>query len=353
MGIHNLHPFLRNKCPECYHDINLSQLSGQRIAVDVSLYMYKYKVTQGEWWIRAFLKLIMCLRRNNVHCVFIYDTGCCQEKLAERARRMQGKNKLEDKTTELRYAIDEYKRTKVVLPVMQRVLDRQKSSQKIKRLLGKDNFVDLKCVERYLDKLETQSVSITRKDINYSKKLFSLLGVPYFDAELEAETLCAILAREGKVLAGLSEDTDVLAYYCPMFLHNINTSRDTCTVLIFEQLLAALKLEKAQFRDLCIMCGNDYNPNLKGIGPNKAYDLLIKHQNLDNLAKLEDITPLNHIRSRELFGFKPTFLPDIQFCSEPNWAELEIFLSKTNCRVPFDALRKCFANKKIIFEDAN
>ncbi len=63
-----------------------------KVSVDVSLFLYKYKAIFGDGWMRAFLNLVMALRRNEVHCVFIYDTGCCPEKLAERERRKEGKN---------------------------------------------------------------------------------------------------------------------------------------------------------------------------------------------------------------------------------------------------------------------
>ena len=41
MGIKNLHSFLRSKCPEIYETVHLSEFSYRKIAIDISLYMFK------------------------------------------------------------------------------------------------------------------------------------------------------------------------------------------------------------------------------------------------------------------------------------------------------------------------
>ena len=354
MGIKGLHVFLRQKCPEAYHQIHLSQLAGKKVSVDVSLFLYKYKAIFGDGWMRAFLTLVMALRRNEVHCVFIYDTGCCPEKLAERERRKEGKNKLEDKSEELKYALDEYARTGEVLPIITKLMEKKKANEKIKRLLGREPSkpaVDVRYLENYLNKLLTQNVRITKKDIETSKEMFRLLNVPYFEAELEAETLCAILAKRGIVYAALSEDTDLLAYGCTVFLHNINTSKDTCMVIKHADILEALELDEVQFTDFCIMCGTDYNPNIPKVGPMTAFKLLKEHGNLDDIAKVRDVGCLKHTRVRELFDFQPKFLPDVTFCGTPDWDKLSVLLFKNNCRMNMDAVKQAFKTREIVFEE--
>ena len=87
MGIKNLHQFLRKKCPECYKQIHLSSLAYKKVAVDVSLFLFKYKSAVGDRWIHAFINLILALRRNNVHCYFVYDGPSPKEKEQEKAKR--------------------------------------------------------------------------------------------------------------------------------------------------------------------------------------------------------------------------------------------------------------------------
>ena len=80
MGISCLHKFLRKNCPEVYQEIHLSKYAFKKIAIDISLYLFKYKTIFGDRWISAFINLVSCMRRNNIHCVFIYDTGSPPEK---------------------------------------------------------------------------------------------------------------------------------------------------------------------------------------------------------------------------------------------------------------------------------
>ena len=43
MGIRNLNRHLRDNCPESIRCMNMADISGKRIAVDISIYLYKYE----------------------------------------------------------------------------------------------------------------------------------------------------------------------------------------------------------------------------------------------------------------------------------------------------------------------
>ena len=43
MGIRNLNRYLRNNCPESIKCIPISDISHKKIAVDISIYLYKYE----------------------------------------------------------------------------------------------------------------------------------------------------------------------------------------------------------------------------------------------------------------------------------------------------------------------
>lgn len=79
------------------------------------------------------------------------------------------------------------------------------------------------------------------------------------------------------------------------------------------------------FRDLCILCGTDYNPNLAGIGPVKA-DVLLRSVGGD-IAAMDhpDLASLNYTRVRQIFSRSP--LPEAQrpvipFCGTPDISRL-------------------------------
>ena len=102
MGIKNLFKFLRTNCPEIFEEIHLSEYSFKKIAIDVSLYLCKFKIIFQERWLHAFINLVSCLRRNDVHCVFIYDSGAPPEKEQERKERAEQRAKSEKRVYKLR-----------------------------------------------------------------------------------------------------------------------------------------------------------------------------------------------------------------------------------------------------------
>ena len=58
----------------------MNDMKYKKIAVDTSLYIYKYKVIAGEHWIDSFIKLICCLRKFDVHPIFYIWTPVPQLK---------------------------------------------------------------------------------------------------------------------------------------------------------------------------------------------------------------------------------------------------------------------------------
>jgi len=181
--------------------------------------------------------------------------------------------------------------------------------------------------------------------------MMSLLGVPFFNAAVEAETTCSDLCKQGKVDFVLSEDSDVLAYGAPMFVSKVNTTTETATVVYYEEMLSALGLSTDSFLDFCIMCGTDYNSNIRLIGPKKAYKLISEYGSIEAISDSGiDVSVLNHIRVRDLFKGYKRFDGGIPFCEHPNIRELGEFLFKNNIGISIDTIKKNFSEPEILFE---
>lgn len=299
MGIKNLNKFLRNNCPTIYEEIHISEYSYKKVAIDISLYLCKFKTVCGDRWLSAFINLISCLRKNEVHCIFCYDSGAPPEKERERKERAAQRAKLEEKVYKLEEAIEKYNLTCEVDPLLISFYQKKKKSAGIhKRLLGRnDTTIDMNFVTIAVEKMRSQILEISSEDFKLTKKLFDILKVPYYDSPLEAETMCADLCKRGIVDAVLSEDTDVLAYGAPVFLSKINTHNGTCIRIKYTDVLEHLELSDGQFLDLCIMCGTDYNKNIFRVGPEKSYKYIKEYVSIEEIdvnTKL-DITILNHV----------------------------------------------------------
>ena len=120
----------------------------------------------------------------------------------------------------------------------------------------------IKEIEYEVERIKKQAVKINSNSFMLSKELFDILGIPYFQAPVEAETTCADLCKRGFVDYVVSEDSDVLAYGAPFLITKINTSEDTCVIVNYSAILNSLEFTPEQFLDFCIMCGTDYNKNI-------------------------------------------------------------------------------------------
>ena len=363
MGINNLHPFLRKNCPDIYETIHLSEYAFKKVAIDTSLYLCKFKAICGDRWLSAFVNLVSCLRRNEIHCVFIYDTGCVPEKEGERTERRVQQQKNKDKVSELDDAYRVYELTgeipNILIELHTKLISKlDKDDVKPKSFLRKnDNNIDkinMKLVKDRIDKSRGQILDISKDDFELSKELFDILNIPYLLAPLEAETCCVDLCKRGFVDAVLTEDTDVLAYSCPIFLSKIETSQDTCVRVYHKDILKSLEITDAQFLDLCISCGCDYNKNIPKVGSQTAFKLLKEHGSIDGIAKNTkiDTSILNHVRTRDIFLNYPQIdISHIKYCGVPDFKKLKIFMIKTGLTVNFENLIKCFTHNIVVIEE--
>lgn len=354
MGIKNLHQFLRKHCAEAYVTQPLSAYRYKKLAIDASLYMFKYKTAAGERWISCFISLLAALRKNEVHPVFVFDNGAPVEKQQERAARQESRQKIRDKAQELSEALREYDLTGEISQCLMDVMEKNTASKE-KRLLGnharKSDIFDRKTIENELRKLESQSVHISKEDFILLRELCNIMNVPIVEAPDEAEKKCTELCKGSSVYGVITEDTDVLAYGCPIFLTSIQYHKAECTELAIDDILDCLELSYESFRDLCIMCGTDYNKNIFKVGPEKAYALIKQYGTIDGIVENTqyDTAILNHKRVRELLTATPD-TTSIPFCKVPDFSELDRFLFENNSRVDISGLKKAFEQHELSFE---
>ena len=143
MGIKNLNKLIRDKASDSINIIHLSTYAYKKIAIDISLYMCKYKAIYGEKWLYAFLKLISSLRKNEIHCVFIFDGKSPEDKSEERARRRKEKEKLEKMVYDLEEALEIYYQTGIVEEVLQNLYNKRRAP----RLLKTSTKIDMEWIE--------------------------------------------------------------------------------------------------------------------------------------------------------------------------------------------------------------
>jgi 5'-3' exonuclease len=356
MGIHQLNKILKKHSPEAFQEVHISKYAFKKVAIDISLYVCKFKAVCGDRWMAAFINLVTCLRKNEVHGVFVYDTGAPPEKAGERDERAAQREKSSQRITDLESGVRSYLLNGSVSECL------LKASNKInlglpKRLLSTTSSqrvdVPIPQINDLIAKKKSQQLSITPADFELTRKLFDILKVPHLNAPLEAETTCVDLCLQGEVDAVLTEDTDVLAYQVPVFLSKINTGTGMCTEIVYDTMLEELKLKSDEFLDMCIMCGTDYNKNIKGMGPVAVFNNITKHSSIEQIGAVTgvDISTLKHKRGRELFREYEKVNYKVPYCGRPDFNALEDFVESNNIRCNVSALKRHYVNDiKVVFD---
>lgn len=363
MGIKNLHRILEKYAPDCYTPKHLSEFQYKKIAIDISLYLYKYKAIAGPRWLDSFVALINSLRKWNVHCIFIYDGQAPVEKLEEQKRRRDTRAKMGEKIVAMQAEIEQYEHDGTIGDAVKEICYTQPVS-----LFRKDvpPRFDIQLAKDRVLKMTSQMISITSADLQLSKDLFDVLQIPYTQAPGEAENYAAHLCKYGFVDAVLSEDTDVLAYGCPIFLTKIDSHEDTVVEINYSKILEQTGMTSTTFMDLCIMCECDYNANIPLVGYEKSYSLLKEYSTIENVIENlrtlkksdkktlkyteESFAVLKYERCREIFTTKPVNFY-VQYCGIPDLEKLREWMFCNNIHFSFERLKKSVQPRELVFVD--
>ena len=304
MGIKGLTGLIQKYAPDAVETINLHTLSGKTLAIDASLFIYKMAFSvktskEGKSYghiIGIFQKTINYLAVGIVP-VYVFD----------------GKPP-EAKSNVLK--------------------SRREKSVALKKLMDESEDKDKK------EKYKTQSFRMTKEDVDDVKKLLSLMGVSYIQADGEAEGYASELCKMGYVDGVVTEDMDSLAFGTPLLVRsNIDRSikrKDVLSTINMERVLEGMNISFDEFLDICIMSGCDYCENIKGIGPNKSYQNIKEHKTIEKFVesyKKVDIDYLDRVKtSRELFKIYDKKIPEKDIkksASLINPGELKTYLVDT------------------------
>jgi hypothetical protein len=230
MGIRHLNRFFKDNASDAIKFISISELSDKKVAVDISIYIYKY-ASDGNLIENIYLMLAV-FRYYNVIPIFIFDGKPPAEKKELLIKRREDRKEAED----------EYNKLKNVL-ITNKNMDEIEKQELISNM----------------DMLKRKFVHISKIDIENVKKLIRAYGATYYDAPGEADELCALLTIKGKVWACLSEDMDMFVYGCPRVLRYLSLLNHTVVLYDMKNILENLSMSQSELREICILSGTDYN----------------------------------------------------------------------------------------------
>jgi flap endonuclease-1 len=261
MGIKGLTSWIKKHAPDAIELLCVNDLKGKRVAIDTSTVIYRtvlalrysnieMKNNKGELTSHLygiFFKTIKFLE-NDMIPVYVFDgrsPESKQETLNERRKRKE----------EAQAAIDSGNLT-----------------------------------EDEIRKLEQRTFFITQKMKHDLQTMLTLGGIPWIEADGEADPLLAYLNREGYVDGVIADDTDISVFGAPHqykgFLDGMKSpNRKIIQHIQYHKILEKLGWNRDRYIKLALLLGSDHAPSLKGIGPISAHKLAVSKDNIETIAK--------------------------------------------------------------------
>ena len=230
MGIKNLNKFLKENTKESIKLGHVSELNGKKIAIDISIYMYKF-ASEGTLIENMYLMLSI-FRYYNVIPIFVFDGKPPAEKKELLKKRREDKKEAEEEFNELKNKLE----------INKNIEESEKQE-----------------IMNNMDMLKRKFVNVSKYDIENIKNLIRAYGATYYDAHGEADELCAMLTIKGKVWACLSEDMDMFVYGCPRVIRYLSLLNHTFVMYNMKGILTELGVTQKELREICILSGTDYN----------------------------------------------------------------------------------------------
>jgi len=227
--------YIQSNCNSGVRQVPLSDLRGKKIAVDVSIYMYRYKINSEL--MEGMYSMIHALQRNGLSPVFVFDGKPKPNKDAEISRRRQKKNE----------AWEQYKTA---------------NEKDTATMSSKEQYDH----QSTLRELRSRCIRIVPDDTAKVKLLIEYMGSTWVDAPHEADELCAKLVKTRQVYAVLSEDMDMFVYGCAHVLRYLSIVHETVLLYDLKVILKELSMSHDEFKQVCVISGTDYyNPSTRSV----------------------------------------------------------------------------------------
>lgn len=233
MGIRFLNRLIQSKCPEAFSRIHFEQLRGKNIAVDISIYIYRF-IAEGALLEKMYL-MGSIFRHYDINAIFVFDGPPPVQKTEVIEIRKRKKDAAKRQFGE-----------------MEALLKKKKGELRV-------DTHEIIEIEETMTQLKKQFIHIRDSDINNVKDLLVSFGFTIVDAEGEADALCAKLSIKKRVFACMSDDTDMFVYGCPFVLRHISLLNHSVVCYNMSSILNSLGLTQEEFKMVCVVNGTDYS----------------------------------------------------------------------------------------------
>ena len=279
MGIKNLSKLIKKHAPNGRVEYtSLESYRGQTFAIYVPIFAYKFaSVFRGDV-LRGFKEQVWTLRdRFNITPIYVFDGDVSEAKEGE----MQVRSEMKKRAHE---SLDQAK-------------EELASAKRLKTSTGAISLLALVAAEDKVEKALKRVEHVPKKeDYQRAKDFFQQERVAFYTAPNDAEKMCVQLVARGEADIVVSEDYDVLPYFCAY----ADRDADTCRMLTglgkatmveytLGPILAQMGIAKNAFIDMCILSGCDFcKHKIKNVASTRALSMIQAHGTIENILRVLD-----------------------------------------------------------------
>jgi len=215
MGIKSFSKFLDEYASAAVRPIDMQQINGITVSVDVSLFMHKFSYQKGSTisdCVQKFLSMNLRFASHNVQAIYVFDGEPPVEKAHVLLKRAKRKERLQT--------------------------------------IGKNRNV------------------VTRNHYRALKQAFRKEGINFVCATNDAEKTCAWLCKSTIADAVFTDDYDSLAFGAPIMVRDGN--KRTMHLIDRNKILDATGFTDSDFTHFCLLCGSEYTPSHLRYGYKRA-----------------------------------------------------------------------------------
>mgnify|MGYP001276733382 CR=1 FL=1 len=246
MGIQYLNTYIKNNTTsKSIRKISFNELKNKVIAVDISIYLYKFM--NDDLLIVNIYHMLSIFVYYDINAIFVFD----------------GKPPLEKKELLEKRVIDKIKA-------------RVKYQELEKHLSTCDNYEkeEIREIQESMTSLKKKFNKLKYSDIKKVKELISAFGYTYIQADSEADIICGKMVTKNIAYACLSEDMDMFLYGCHRVIRYLSLLNHSAIMYDLKNILIELNLTFKEFKEICIISGTDYNSEKNKIN---LYDAINLH----------------------------------------------------------------------------
>lgn len=139
-----------------------------------------------------------------------------------------------------------------------------------------------------VQQMQKRTVKVTKEHVKDVQELLTFMGVPWYGAPGEAEAQASKMCEQGIVYGVGTEDVDALTFGTKKLVRHLYVSESKKKPIMefdLDKVLDGMGVNMDQFIDICILCGCDYCPSIKGIGGQTALKLIKEHKNIEGVLE--------------------------------------------------------------------